>query len=184
MQQKGSDSPLQASSSPNLPSMTVSSRDSLYQRHQGLGVQTILSEGVQGRVNISVRGPRLNSTKMEKVSVTYGHDYRLHWVVTPPMPKLVVSRAAHCCFLFFFACICTSPLPYRSPILPLPIFCPHTHTQVCMSGLPSWLLAGEVCRVNVEVFNCGQVALNSLRLASSLSQHLLLEEVHIYIYII
>ena len=46
-----------------------------------------------------------------------------------------------------------------------------------MSGLPSWLLAGEVCRVNVEVFNCGQVALNSLRLASSLSQHLLLEEV-------
>ena len=49
--------------------------------------------------------------------------------------------------------------------------------------MPSWLLAGEVCRVNVEVFNCGQVALNSLRLASSLSQHLLLEEVHIYIYI-
>ena len=56
----------------------------------------------------------------------------------------------------------------------------HTHTQVCMSGLPRWLLSGEVCRVNMEVFNCGQVALNSLRLTSSLSQHLLLEEVHIY----
>ena len=43
--------------------------------------------------------------------------------------------------------------------------------------MSSWLLSGEMCRVGVEVFNCGQVALNSLRLTSSLPQHLLLEEV-------
>ena len=91
-QQKGSDSPLQPASRPNVPSMAISSRDSLYQKHQGSGVQMNLAEGVQGRVDISICGPRLNNTKVEKASMMYGHDHRLHWIVTAPMPKLVVSR--------------------------------------------------------------------------------------------
>lgn len=135
-QQKGSDSPVQPGSRTNLPSLTVSSRDSLYQKHQGTGIQGILAEGVQGRVEISIQGPRLNSTKEEKASVKYGHDYRLRWIVTSPMPKAVAS----------------------------------------LSPLPSSLFSGEVCRVGVEVVNCGQVALNSLRLSSDLGQQLLLEE--------
>ena len=89
-QQKGSDSPVQ-SGSRNLPSLTVSSRDSLYQKHQGVGIQAILAEGVQGRVEISIQGPRLNNTKEEKASVKHGHDYRLRWIVTSPMPKAVVG---------------------------------------------------------------------------------------------
>ena len=91
-QQKGSDSPLQPASRPNVPSMAISSRDSLYQKHQGSGVQMTLADGVMGRVDIRICGPRLNNTKVEKASMMYGHDYRLHWIVTAPMPKLVVSR--------------------------------------------------------------------------------------------
>ena len=55
-------------------------------------MQAILSEGVQGMVNVQVKGPQLNGTKVERVSVVYGKDHRLHWRVTPPMPKLLVRR--------------------------------------------------------------------------------------------
>ena len=88
----GSASPIPSSSSrSNLLSMSVNSRESLYQVTQGAGVQAILTEGVQGVVNVEVKGPRLNETKVERASVVYGKDYRLHWRVTPPMPKLLVS---------------------------------------------------------------------------------------------
>ena len=46
-----------------------------------------------------------------------------------------------------------------------------------MSGLPGEVLNGEVCRVTVEVVNCGQVPLNSLRLTSSAGRRLLLDPV-------
>ena len=49
--------------------------------------------------------------------------------------------------------------------------------QASISGLPSSMLTGEVTRLGVEVFNVGQVALNSLRLASSLGSQLLLDKV-------
>ena len=89
-QLKGSESPIQTSIRTNLPSLSFSSRDSLYQKHQSRGVQEILAEGVQGKVEIRIQGPRMNNTKVEKSSVAYGRDYRLHWSVTSPMPKLVV----------------------------------------------------------------------------------------------
>ena len=89
---QGSASPVSNSASrANLLSMSVNSRESLYQVTQGAGVQAILTEGVQGVVNVEVKGPRLNETKVERASVVYGKDYRLHWKVTPPMPKLLVS---------------------------------------------------------------------------------------------
>ena len=94
--QKGSESPRVSSSSSSsslratLPSLAISSRDALYQRHQGNDVQASLSEGVQGRLEFRVRGPRLNSTKEEKSGIVYKEDYRLRWTVTPPMPKIVV----------------------------------------------------------------------------------------------
>ncbi len=39
------------------------------------------------------------------------------------------------------------------------------------------MLSGEVTRVGVEVFNVGQVALNSLRITSNLGPRLLLDQV-------
>ena len=47
---------------------------------------------MQGRVEFSMRGPRLNRTKEQKSGVVYGPDHRLQWVVTTPMPKVVVSE--------------------------------------------------------------------------------------------
>ena len=95
------------------------------QVHQGSGVQAILCEGVQGVVNIEVRGPRLNETKVERASVVYGKDHRLHWRVTPPMPKIMVSVAITsgctlgnhfvCCiknFQVHCACTCTLQICY------------------------------------------------------------------------
>lgn len=48
-----------------------------------------------------------------------------------------------------------------------------------MSGVPGEVLNGEVCRVTVEVVNCGQVPLNSLRLTSSAGGQLLLDPVNL-----
>ena len=61
------------------------------QVHQGSDFQALLSEGVQGRVEFDVCGSRLNGSKLEKSSKTYSKDHRLHWKVTSPMPKVVVS---------------------------------------------------------------------------------------------
>ena len=52
---KGSESPQTASSRADLPSLTISSKDSLYQRHQSSGVQHSLAEGVQVHVHCSYR---------------------------------------------------------------------------------------------------------------------------------
>lgn len=49
--------------------------------------------------------------------------------------------------------------------------------QVSVSGMPGDVLDGEVCRLTVEVVNCGQVPLNSLRLTSSAGGQLLLDPV-------
>lgn len=53
--------------------------------------------------------------------------------------------------------------------------------QVCLSDVPGEVLNGEVCRVTVEVVNCGQVPLNSLRLTSSAGGQLLLDPVSLEI---
>ena len=45
---------------------------------------------VQGRQDLDIQGPRLNSTKQERCSVVYGPDRRLDLVVAPPMPLLEV----------------------------------------------------------------------------------------------
>eukprot|EP00795_Rhopilema_esculentum_P001366 gene1366-15771_t len=54
------------------------------------GVQdsTLLTFGVKGQQMLEVKGPRLNSTKKEKTSVTYGNDYRLNPRILPSVPKL------------------------------------------------------------------------------------------------
>ena len=49
--------------------------------------------------------------------------------------------------------------------------------QVRVSDVPDGVLCGEVCRVTVEVVNCGQVPLNSLRITSSAAGRLLLDSV-------
>ena len=53
-------------------------------------LQPVFAEGVQGRVNFECKGPRLNKTKIERLSVVYAQDYRLHWRVVGPMPRLLV----------------------------------------------------------------------------------------------
>lgn len=45
---------------------------------------------VQGRLMLSVRGPRLNNNMAEKNSVVYGQDKRLLIDVQPQMPKIKV----------------------------------------------------------------------------------------------
>ena len=57
-------------------------------------VQAVHTEGVQGTVNFACRGPRLNHSKEHRMTVTYASDYRLHWNVIGPMPKLLVSAWA------------------------------------------------------------------------------------------
>ena len=46
-----------------------------------------------------------------------------------------------------------------------------------MSAVPGSMLTGETTRISMEVFNVGQVSLNSLRLTSSLGPQLLLDKV-------
>ena len=57
------------------------------------------------------------------------------------------------------------------------IYVAYTPSQACLTCLPTAVYSGEVCRVGVEVYNCGQVPLNSLRLTSSLGEHILIEKV-------
>lgn len=45
---------------------------------------------VRGQQNLEIQGPRLNMTKEEKTSVSYGPDRRLDPIITPPMPLLEV----------------------------------------------------------------------------------------------
>ena len=46
---------------------------------------------VLGKLEIGIRGPRLNDSKTERSSVMYGEDNRLNIVVVKPMPRLEVS---------------------------------------------------------------------------------------------
>lgn len=56
------------------------------------GVQnsTLLTFGVKGQQELTVKGPRLNGTKKEKTSIVYGIDYRLSPRVLPSVPMLQV----------------------------------------------------------------------------------------------
>ena len=54
-----------------------------------------------GRLDLSVRGPRLNSTKSEKTSVVYGTDNRLTLDVGPIMPLLEVLDSNMNTFFIF-----------------------------------------------------------------------------------
>uniref|UniRef100_A0A8C5B846 Trafficking protein particle complex subunit 8 n=1 Tax=Gadus morhua TaxID=8049 RepID=A0A8C5B846_GADMO len=45
---------------------------------------------VRGQQDLEIRGPRLNSTKEDKTSVSHGQDQRLHPLITPPMPLMEV----------------------------------------------------------------------------------------------
>ena len=57
----------------------------------GVQKSTLLTFGVKGQQEITVKGPRLNSTKNEKTSIVYGIDYRLNLRVLPPVPRLQVG---------------------------------------------------------------------------------------------
>ena len=139
-------------------------------------------------VNVKVKGPRLNQTKVERASVVYGKDHRLHWRVTPPMPKLLVRMYTVYKLFVLHVILCTRDVltvpvtfyfislslpPSLSPSLSLSL----PPSQACLTHVPTSLLSGEVCRVGVEIYNVGQVALNSLRITSSLGHQLLLEMV-------
>lgn len=45
---------------------------------------------ILGRLELVVKGPRLNNSKAEKTSVIYGKDNRLNLDVVPAMPLLEV----------------------------------------------------------------------------------------------
>uniref|UniRef100_G1PRH5 Trafficking protein particle complex subunit 8 n=1 Tax=Myotis lucifugus TaxID=59463 RepID=G1PRH5_MYOLU len=49
-----------------------------------------LSMSVRGRQDLEIQGPRLNSTKEEKTSITYGPDRRLDPIIVEEMPLLEV----------------------------------------------------------------------------------------------
>ena len=61
---------------------------------------------IQGRLDLQLKGPRLNSTKVEKTSVVYGQDNRLNLVVVPAMPLLKVGRQGYCCKMRAFDMSC------------------------------------------------------------------------------
>ena len=52
----------------------------------------LTAASILGRLDLAIRGPRLNTTKAEKMGVVYGQDLRLDLLVVPPMPLLEVSR--------------------------------------------------------------------------------------------
>ena len=58
---------------------------------------------------------------------------------------------------------------------------PCSPMQACLTSVPGALCSGEVCRVGVEVYNCGQVPLNSLRITTSLAQRVLLDKVQVIV---
>ena len=134
----------------------------------------MLASGIQGRVDIEIQGQRLNNTMDERAGVKYGNDHRLCWNVAAPMPKIVVSGWG--CGAFFLSISHTHTHMHTHTHTRAHTHT-HTHTQACLSSVPTSLCSGEVCRVGVEVFNCGRVPLNSLRITTSLKQRILLDQV-------
>ena len=57
----------------------------------GVQKSTLLTFGVKGQQEITVKGPRLNGTKSEKTGIIYGVDYRLNPRILPSVPRLQVS---------------------------------------------------------------------------------------------
>lgn len=55
---------------------------------------------VRGRQDLEIQGPRLNSTKEEKTSITYGPDRRLDPIIVEEMPLLEVFHFLKICELF------------------------------------------------------------------------------------
>ncbi|XP_021120775.1 trafficking protein particle complex subunit 8 isoform X5 [Heterocephalus glaber] len=68
-------------------SMTVDGIGALPGCHTG---KHSLSMSVRGRQDLEIQGPRLNNTKEEKTSITYGPDRRLDPIITEEMPLLEV----------------------------------------------------------------------------------------------
>ncbi|CAL8395654.1 unnamed protein product [Boreogadus saida] len=58
--------------------------------HCAEGQQSSQPLVVRGQQDLEIRGPRLNSTKEDKTSVSHGQDQRLHPLITPPMPLMEV----------------------------------------------------------------------------------------------
>uniref|UniRef100_A0A8C5A9U0 Trafficking protein particle complex subunit 8 n=1 Tax=Gadus morhua TaxID=8049 RepID=A0A8C5A9U0_GADMO len=63
---------------------------SLVQLYITLTAQSSQPLVVRGQQDLEIRGPRLNSTKEDKTSVSHGQDQRLHPLITPPMPLMEV----------------------------------------------------------------------------------------------
>uniref|UniRef100_A0A671Y126 Trafficking protein particle complex subunit 8 n=1 Tax=Sparus aurata TaxID=8175 RepID=A0A671Y126_SPAAU len=45
---------------------------------------------VHGKQDLMIQGPRLNQTKEDKMTVRHGHDQRLNFIVTSPMPLMEI----------------------------------------------------------------------------------------------
>ena len=100
------DSPTAPVPRTTLPSLAATAMDSIYERSSGVSVQTVLSEGVQGKVVFGMRGQRLNTSKVERCATMYGHDYRLKWTVIEAQPKIVVSAGCVCVCVCVCVCAC------------------------------------------------------------------------------
>uniref|UniRef100_A0A671Y485 Trafficking protein particle complex subunit 8 n=1 Tax=Sparus aurata TaxID=8175 RepID=A0A671Y485_SPAAU len=54
------------------------------------GNQTFDVMVVHGKQDLMIQGPRLNQTKEDKMTVRHGHDQRLNFIVTSPMPLMEI----------------------------------------------------------------------------------------------
>uniref|UniRef100_A0A671Y481 Trafficking protein particle complex subunit 8 n=1 Tax=Sparus aurata TaxID=8175 RepID=A0A671Y481_SPAAU len=54
------------------------------------GQQTFDVMVVHGKQDLMIQGPRLNQTKEDKMTVRHGHDQRLNFIVTSPMPLMEI----------------------------------------------------------------------------------------------
>ncbi|CAG0905262.1 unnamed protein product, partial [Cyprideis torosa] len=57
---------------------------------QGTVVESSSSRSCPGRVPLMIRGPRLNNSKKERCSVSYGRDSRLQLLILPQIPRVSV----------------------------------------------------------------------------------------------
>lgn len=77
-----------------------------------------------------MQGPRLNLTKEHKRGVVYGPDHRLHWKVTTPMPRALVSS---CTYEYTFRNNHNSVITVHNEVSTIAVlWC------VCLSGVCEW----------------------------------------------
>ncbi|XP_028410002.1 trafficking protein particle complex subunit 8-like [Dendronephthya gigantea] len=75
----------------SLGSATLSESVDLINTKVSATADQISAVCVLGRLDISVRGARLNGTKVERSSVIYDEDNRLNIIIVEPMPRLEVT---------------------------------------------------------------------------------------------